>query len=131
MLLKGANMKELLAVVLSEDENGMVNLAFQLDNQTQLTARIDQLIKVLAQKREAMEPAFPDRLPLVSHIEGINHPAWQWSVMGDGSMVLNIRHPGLGWLSFRMPNVDQFQENLLNLLDQRNALVAQSGKPQD
>ena len=38
-----------------------------------------------------------------------------------------LRHPGLGWLGFRMRNVDLFRENLANAIDQRDALLGGGG----
>ncbi len=83
----------------------------------------DRLICVLAETRKTMEPAFSPTLPvLIKDPPQVNGAAWQWSIQPDGSLVLNLRHPGLGWLGFRMPDVDLFHENLTNVIDQRNAL---------
>lgn len=83
----------------------------------------DRLIRVLAETRKTMEPAFSQTLPvLIKDPPQVNGPGWQWAIEPDGSLVLNIRHPGLGWLGFRMPDVDLFHENLTNVIDQRNAL---------
>ncbi|MGJ7555932.1 hypothetical protein ACSFBI_18185 [Variovorax sp. RB3P1] len=84
---------------------------------------VERLIRILAETRRSMEPAFPETLPvLIKDPPQVNGAAWQWSIEADGSLVLNIRHPGLGWLGFRMPDVDLFHENLANVIDQRNAL---------
>lgn len=84
---------------------------------------LERLIAVAADARSAMEPAFPNRLPLIINEGfGVDHPAWQWSMQADGGLVLCIRHPGLGWLMFRMPDVDQFHKNLSDVLAQRDAL---------
>lgn len=90
----------------------------------------DRLIRVLAETRKTMEPAFPETLPvLIKHPPQVDGAAWQWSIQPDGSLVLNIRHPGLGWLGFRMPDVDLFHENLANVIDQRNALRNELAPP--
>ena len=84
---------------------------------------MDRLIRVLSETRRTMEPAFPVTLPvLIKEPPQVDGPVWQWSIEADGSLILNLRHPGLGWLGFRMPNVDDFQEYLANVIDQRNAL---------
>ena len=84
---------------------------------------VDRLVRVLAETRKTMEPAFPMTLPvLIKEPPQVDWPAWQWSIEADGSLILNLRHPGLGWLGFRMPNVDDFHEYLANVIDQRNAL---------
>ena len=116
-------MKELLAAVLSEDENGMLNLAFHLDDPSQQTARTDKLLSALAQAREGMEPAFASKMPLVSQVAGVNYPAWQWSMLPDASIVLNLRHPGLGWLSFRMPDATHLHQQLQIAIDQQKTLI--------
>ncbi|CAA2107074.1 hypothetical protein [Variovorax paradoxus] len=91
---------------------------------------IDRLIRVLAETRKTMEPAFPPKLPLViKDPPQVNGPAWQWSIEGDGSLVLNFRHPGLGWLGFRLPDVEGFHTNLVDVIQQRNLLRAEIGPP--
>jgi hypothetical protein len=83
----------------------------------------DRLIRVLSETRQTMEPAFPEKMPtIIKEPPQVDGPANQWSIEADGSLVLNLRHPGLGWLGFRMTEVDDFYENLANVLDQRNAL---------
>lgn len=90
----------------------------------------DRLIRVLAETRRTMEPAFPETLPVLIKVPPqVDGAAWQWSIEADGSLVLNLRHPGLGWLGFRMPDVDVFHENLANVIDQRNALRAELNPP--
>ncbi|WP_093121377.1 hypothetical protein [Variovorax sp. OK605] len=83
----------------------------------------DRLISVLAESRKMMEPAFSERLPLlIKTSPQVDGPAWQWAIEPDGALILNLRHPGLGWLGFRMPRVDAFREDLSSVLEQRNAL---------
>jgi hypothetical protein len=86
----------------------------------------DRLIRVLAETRRTMEPAFSQTLPvLIKDPPQVDGAAWQWSIQPDGSLVLNLRHPGLGWLGFRMPDVDSFHENLATVIEQRNTLRAE------
>jgi len=112
-------MKEILAAVLSEDENGNFSLGYNLDEQNQLTPRLDKLIAVLAQDREVREPGFPAKMPLISEVSGVNGPAWQWSMLPDASLVLNLRHPGFGWLSFRLPDAIHLHQQLQVALDEQ------------
>ncbi len=57
---------------------------------------VDRLIRVLAETRKTMEPAFPETLPvLIKDPPQVSGPGWQWAIEPDGSLVLNIRHPGL------------------------------------
>lgn len=91
---------------------------------------VERLIRVLAETRKTMEPAFPETLPLlIKNPPQVDGAAWQWSIEADGSLVLNLRHPGLGWLGFRMRDVDLFHENLANVIDQRNALQGELRPP--
>lgn len=84
---------------------------------------VDRLIRVLAETRRTMEPAFPETLPVfIKDPPQVDGSGWQWAIEPDGSLVLNLRHLGMGWLGFRMPEVDLFHENLTNVSDQRNAL---------
>ena len=92
----------------------------------------DRLIRVMAETRTKMEPAFSETLPVfIKEPPQVDGAGWQWSIEADGSLVLNIRHPGLGWLGFRMPDVDLFHENLTNVIDQRDALRHELTRPAD
>lgn len=91
---------------------------------------VERLIRVLAETRKTMEPAFPETLPLlIKDPPQVDGAAWQWSIEADGSLVLNLRHPGLGWLGFRMRDADLFHENMTNVIDQRNALLGELKPP--
>lgn len=90
----------------------------------------DRLVRVLAETRRTMEPAFPEKLPmLVKEPPQVDTPAWQWTMQPDGSLILNMRHPGLGWIGFRMPDVEDFHANLSDVLAQRKALREELGPP--
>lgn len=111
-------------------ENGTDIASWSTTDAVQPAEAFDRLIRVLAETRKTMEPAFPDTLPVfIKGAPQVDGPAWQWSMQPDGSLILNLRHPGLGWLGFRMPNVDLFHENLATVLDQRNALRAELEPP--
>jgi hypothetical protein len=91
---------------------------------------IDALVRVLAHSRASMEPAVPGALPmLVKEPAHVDSPAWQWSMEADGTLRLNLRHPGLGWLSFRMPNAAAFRDDLQVVIGERDALRAELDPP--
>lgn len=104
-------------------ENGTDFAAWSTNGQIPPAEAFDRLIRVLAATRQTMEPIFPERLPMViKEPPQVDSPGWQWSIEADGALVLNLRHPGLGWLGFRMATAEPFHENLANVIDQRNAL---------
>ena len=120
---------KLMHVDLTHD-NGTDFASWQTTGEIPPSDALDRLIRVLAETRKTLDPAFPKTLPvLIKDPPQVNEAAWQWSIQADGSLVLNIRHPGLGWLGFRMPDVDQFHENLANVIDQRNALRDELSPP--
>ncbi len=112
-----------LMTVEMTSEDGMDFASWSTSGEIPPAEAFDRLIRVLAETRRTMEPAFSQTLPvLIKDPPQVNGAAWQWSIQPDGSLVLNLRHPGLGWLGFRMPDVDLFHENLTSVIDQRNAL---------
>lgn len=116
---------KLMNVELTHD-NGTDLASWSTTDSVQPAEAFDRLIRVLAETRRTMAPAFPDTLPvLIKAPPQVDGPAWQWSMQPDGGLILNILHPGLGWLGFRMPDVDRFHENLATVLDQRNTLRAE------
>lgn len=115
-----------LMTVEMTSEDGTDFASWSTSGEIPAAEAFDRLIRVLAETRRTMEPAFSQTLPvLIKEPPQVNGAAWQWSIQQDGSLVLNLRHPGLGWLGFRMPDVDLFHENLANVIDQRNALRAE------
>jgi len=125
--LKGADMNLITVELTNEGDTDLITWSA---SPIPTAEALERLIAVAADARSAMEPAFPNRLPLIIN-EGtglrVDHPAWQWAFQADGTLVLNVRHPGLGWLMFRMPDADQFHQNLSNVLAQRDALRAEQG----
>lgn len=128
MLRKVLTMK-LMTVELTH-EGGEDFAAWSNSGEILPSEAVERLIRILAETRRSMEPPFPDTLPaLIRDPPQVDGPASQWAIEADGSLVLHLRHPGLGWLSFRMPDVDLFHENLTNVLDQRNALRDELAPP--
>lgn len=114
------------------NENGVDFASWLATGAVPTAEAIDRIIRVLAETRRTMEPAVPEALPLIIKAPPQVHaPAWQWSIEADGSLVLNLRHPGLGWLGFRLPYVDGFQSNLVDVIFQRNALLDELKSPAD
>jgi hypothetical protein len=90
----------------------------------------DRLLRVLVETRRTMEPAFPEKLPmLVKEPPQVDSTSWQWTMQADGHLILNTRHPGLGWIGFRMPDVEAFHANLSDVLAQRKALREEIDPP--
>jgi hypothetical protein len=107
-------------------ENGEDFAAWWTTGEILPAEAFDRLVRVLVDTRSTMEPEFPKHLPMViATPPQVDSPGWQWSIEADGSLVLNLRHPGLGWIGFRMRDVDGFSENLAKVIDQRNALRAE------
>jgi hypothetical protein len=126
--LGGPTMK-LMAVELIQ-ESGTDFAKWSATGEIAPSEAFDRLIRVLAATRQNMEPAFAQALPvIIKDPPPVDGPAWQWSIEADGSLVLNLRHPGLGWLGFRLADVEGFHANLGNVVDQRNALRAEFERP--
>jgi len=76
-------------------EDGIDRGAWSTFGETTPAEAVDRLIRVLAETRKTMEPAFAEKLPmLVKEPPQVDAPAWQWSMEADGSLILNLRHPG-------------------------------------
>ena len=115
-----------LMTVEMTSEDGTDFASWSTSGEIPAAEAFDRLIRVLAETRRTMEPAFSQRLPvLIKDPPQVDGAAWQWSIQPEGSLVLNLRHPGLGWLGFRMPDVDLFHDNLTNVIAQRNTLRAE------
>jgi hypothetical protein len=107
-------------------ENGEDFAAWSTKGEIMPAEAFDRLVRVLVDTRSTMEPKVPEHLPLlIKTPPQVDNPAWQWSIEGDGNLILNLRHPGLGWVGFRMRDVDGFSENLADVIKQRNALRAE------
>jgi hypothetical protein len=72
---------------------------------------LDQLIAKAALRRAALEPAHSIAAP--KQAEAIVNPQW-FTCLVDPGTLLQIRHPGLGWLSFVIPPNERAQ--LLGIL---------------
>ncbi len=86
-----------------------VNLTLQKDGATLggiglLASDMDDLIARLSRARAAMTDIVPAALEPGARLSPIPAPAWlvKQQVQPPG-IVLALRHPGFGWLSFSMP----------------------------
>ena len=120
---------KLMSVELTH-EDGTDLASWSTTGQTPPTEAFDRLIRVLAETRKSMEPAFAPKLPMfVKDPPQVDSPAWQWTMQADGTLILNILHPGFGWIGFRIPDAEGFHENLSNVLAQRKALREELSPP--
>lgn len=62
-----------------------------------------RLIRSVAERRTVLFPARTEK-PGDEPLQVANDPQWEIdSVTPDGTVVVNLRHPGMGWLQFRFP----------------------------
>ncbi len=78
---------------------------------------LEEFIQRAAKLRAATEP-YP-RIDAPEAADAVVNPAW-YTMLGEGGTLLQIRHPGIGWLSFVIPPAER--AHLLSLLLQQ-ALV--------
>lgn len=99
-------MTTLVTVSLTE-ENGQQSISYQNgDPNTPLqAATIEQLIRALGVMRAQMSPPVRTEDPKFGdEVEALTDPRW-W-INADsfiGGALLQIRHPGFGWLGFALP----------------------------
>lgn len=79
---------------------------------TKLTVpELDALIAEAGARRASLEPAHPNEAPKA--VQATVNPAWFTALIELGTL-LQIRHPGFGWLSFVIPANER--AHLLSLL---------------
>jgi hypothetical protein len=65
---------------------------------------VDQLIQDLGKHRATLRDEVPRQLDPGSRLQGIYDPAWRVpSDSHPAGRIIAFRHPGLGWLSFVLP----------------------------
>jgi hypothetical protein len=70
---------------------------------TSLSAEeLDQLIAQAIERRAQMEPQVPAERPTEA-VLAVGSPAWQIEPIAEG-MLVQLRHPGAGWLNFIFPH---------------------------
>ena len=65
---------------------------------------LDKLILDAARKRADMEPAVQNEHP--ESAEAIVNPSWYTEAVDIGAL-FQLRHPGLGWLTFVLPHAER------------------------
>jgi hypothetical protein len=86
-------------------------------------AELEQLIADAAKLRMAIQPTVAAEPP--ENSEGVHDPAWR-SFMMEQHTILQLRHPGLGWVTFAFPPHER--ANLLTLF-LRHALTPAAAVP--
>jgi hypothetical protein len=86
-----------LAVELTPDKAGRGTVKLE-------AADIDALIAKLSHYRSTMAPEVPRQLTNSTDVAGVRDPIWILHVPpGSTDRLLLVRHPGLGWMMFRLP----------------------------
>ena len=67
---------------------------------------LDELIARAAARRATLEPSHATQAP--KQAEAILNPPW-FTCLVDSGTLLQVRHPGLGWLSFVIPPNERAQ----------------------
>lgn len=76
-------------------EDGVDLARWTATGETSAAEAFDRLVPLLAQARAELAPGVPDRLPLIiKPPPQVTGPGWQWAIEADGTLVLNLRHPG-------------------------------------
>ena len=64
---------------------------------------LEEHIHKLAAHRASLTDEVPEELDPGSRLEAVEHTVWRLAQSAD-DLALILRHPGLGWLSFRLPH---------------------------
>ena len=76
-------------------------IAMQIELSSLTAAELDQLIEAATKRRATLAPSIPATNPQ-GEIQAILDPKWYLTSMPGGTL-LQIRHPGHGWLNFHIP----------------------------
>lgn len=60
-------------------------------------------VRQVAEQRAGLAEPVPQGLAVGAPLEGVFDPVWHVQDAPDGVVILALRHPGLGWLSFALP----------------------------
>lgn len=91
---------------------------------------IDRMIEVLGQFRAGLQPPVRTSDPVTGEtVQAVTDPRWWISAepMNNGAL-LQLRHPGLGWLGFALPleSLKSLQENVNRIVPMMEQLAQQT-----
>jgi hypothetical protein len=69
-------------------------------------AGLEETIESFGKWREAMAEPVSMNLDPGSRFRSVKQPQWRVQHQNDGTTALFVRHPGFGWLAFRLPGGD-------------------------
>ena len=79
---------------------------------------LDALMNVLAQVREAMQPAVAEEPPQLQGVQALHAPRYRTELHQlSGGSIVSFRHPSLGWLPFLLPSLER--RNIVTHLEQQ------------
>jgi hypothetical protein len=97
-------------------QSAAVNIATSAD-----ANGVEYLIHALCELRSQMTPPVPDSLKKAVELDApvleIEHPTAHMGMTYAGELRICVRHPGLGWLAFRLPAQDV--EGLADLIGKK------------
>ena len=82
---------------------------------------LDELIFEAAKRRASMQPQMPGERPQT--VQAVMNPAWFVTPVNEGALI-QIGHPGFGWLAFIIPPTERVQ--LLSLFLTQSLLANQT-----
>ena len=77
----------------------------QIELSSLTAAELDQLIEAATKRRATLAPPVPATNPQ-GEIQAIRDPKWYLTSMPGGTLI-QIRHPGHGWLNFHIPTLSR------------------------
>ena len=77
----------------------------QIELSSLTAAELDQLIEAATKRRATLAPPIPATNPQ-GEIQAIADPKWYLTSTPSGTL-LQIRHPGHGWLNFHIPTLSR------------------------
>ena len=83
----------------------------KIDVSKLVATELDELISEAAKRRAALQPAVPNDPP--KQVDALFDPRW-FTVLQDENTILQIQHPGFGWITYVIPPHER--ANLLTVL---------------
>jgi hypothetical protein len=108
--------------------------AMQIELSSLSAADLDALIEAATKRRATLNPPIPATNPQ-GEIQAIGDPKWYLTAVPGGTL-LQIRHPGHGWLNFHIPVVSRayllsflLQQALIEPITSKSATPAAPAPP--